>query len=372
MTDAILLIGDSESNQTLYYKTHFLAGDPFIYLETGGKSMVVVSGMEGGRASKESCVDETRTFDDFGYRELVRELQNRTKAFTTLVQRVVEDAGAGPITIEPTFPVAYADALRSAGSTLVIEPDLFVRERRQKTTEEVAAIEASQRATERAMRSAIDIIGQCDNLNGVLHYAGIPLTSERLRGEIEIALTREGMDPGSPIVAGGPSSADPHWLGTGPLRWGEAIILDVFPRSKSTRFFADMTRTVVKGNPGDLLRRMYRATENALDAALAEIRPGANGHDIHARAEAIFSAEGFGGEGSGPRFVHGTGHGVGLDIHEHPSLGALDVKLLDGDVLTIEPGLYDPQTGGVRIEDMVVVTADGYRNLTHFPRQFEV
>lgn len=372
MTDTILLVGDSESNQTLYYKTHFLAGDPFIYLQTGGKSMVVVSGMESGRAHKESCVDETRTFDDFGYRELIRELQNRTKAFSTLLQRVVEEAGARTITVEPTFPVAYADALRSAGTALVIEPDLYVLERRQKTAEEVAAIEASQRATERAVWGAVDIINRCENHHGVLHYDGIPLTSERLRGEIEIALTREGMDPGSPIVASGPGAADPHWLGTGPLRWGEAIILDVFPRSKSSRYFADMTRTVVKGKPGDPLQRMYRATEKALDAALAEIRPGASGREVHATAQAVFSEEGFSGEDSGPRFVHGTGHGVGLDIHEQPSLGVLDVELLEGDILTVEPGLYDAQTGGVRVEDMVVVTADGYRNLTQFPRQFEV
>ncbi len=372
MTGAILLVGDSESNQTMYYKTHFLAGDPFIYFETGGKSMVVVSGMEGGRASKESCVDETRTFDDFGYRELVRELQNRTKAFAILIQRVAAEAGTGPITIEPTFPVAYADALRSCGTDLIIDPDLYVLERRQKTAEEIGAIEESQRATERALRGAVEIISRCENHHGVLHYDGIPLTSERLRGEIEIALTREGMDPGSPIVAGGRGSADPHWLGAGPLRWGEAIVLDVFPRSKSSRYFADMTRTVVKGRPGDLLQRMYRATESALDAALAEIRPGANGREIHAAAEAVFSDAGFSGEGSGPRFVHGTGHGVGLNIHEQPSLGALDVALLEGDVLTVEPGLYDAQTGGVRIEDMVVVTADGFRNLTQYPRQFDV
>jgi Xaa-Pro aminopeptidase len=219
---------------------------------------------------------------------------------------------------------------------------------------------------------AIEILAESEDLHGVLHFGGIPLTSERLRAEIEVALTREGMDTSaSPIVAGGPGAADPHWLGSGPLRPGEAIVLDVFPRSKANRYWADMTRTVAKGDPGELVRRMYAAVLRAQEAALAEIRAGANGRDVHAAVQAVFAEEGFAGE-DGPRYIHGTGHGVGLEIHEGPALTSMDVELREGDVVTVEPGLYDPAVGAVRIEDLVVVTQDGCRNLTRFPKQLEI
>jgi Xaa-Pro aminopeptidase len=205
----------------------------------------------------------------------------------------------------------------------------------------------------------------------MLHLDGIPLTSERLRHELDLALLSEGMDPGEAIVAGGPRAADPHWLGEGPLRAGEAIIFDVFPRSKKTRYYADMTRTFVKGEPAEQLQQMYDATAAALDTALAQIRAGANGRDVHQAVLDSYKAAGF-SEDEGPRMTHGTGHGVGLEIHEAPSLSVGDMELVEGDVVTVEPGLYDPAVGGVRIEDIVVVTADGCRNLTRFPRQLRV
>jgi Xaa-Pro aminopeptidase len=194
-----------------------------------------------------------------------------------------------------------------------------------------------------------------------------------LRSEIEVTLLRGGMDSThSPIAAAGPAAADPHWGGAGPIRPGQAVVLDIFPRSKRTRYYADMTRTVVKGDPGPELRSMYEAVLEAQAAALAQIRAGANGRSVHEAVEAVFARLGFSGDGPGPRYLHGTGHGVGLDIHEAPHVGAMDQELLENDVVTIEPGLYDPAVGAVRIEDLVVVTRDGYRNLTRFPKDFEL
>jgi Xaa-Pro aminopeptidase len=371
MSNAILLVGDSVSNSNLFYKTHFLAGDPFVYAETGEQKLLVVNSMEQGRAQKESKVDAVRTFDQYGYRELTRELNDRTAAFSHILQRILNDLHTDAATVEGDFPVMYADALRANGVALTVDPHLLVSERRIKSGEEISAIEEAQRATERAMARAIETIGESEIIGDTLHYAGIPLTSERLRSEIEALFLREDMDSShTPITAGGPGAADPHWLGSGPLRAGQAIVLDLFPRSKRTRYFADMTRTVVKGQPDETLIAMYDATSRALDAALSQIRAGANGKDVHTAADDVFKDAGFHGEGPGPRYIHSTGHGVGLDIHEGPSLGSQDVELQPGDVVTVEPGLYDPTIGAVRLEDLVVVTDDGYTNLTRFPRQF--
>lgn len=372
MTQAMLLVGESYADQNLYYKTHFLAGDPFVYLENGSSSLLVTSSMEQGRAQKESTAPEVRNLEDFGYRDLVKELGDRSRAFTAVLARIVKGVQADSVLVEAAFPALYADELRAEGIHVEINSRLLVRERRQKSEAEIEAIEEAQRATERATARAIEILAASEEHHGVLHYSGIPLTSERLRTEIEIALIRDGMDASmSPIVAGGPRAADPHWEGAGLLRAGESIVLDVFPRNKRTRYFADMTRTVVKGDPGDTLRRMYSAVLQAQEGALKMIRAGVNARQVHESVEAVFREEGFAGE-TGPRYIHGTGHGVGLDIHERPVLGAMEEDLLPGDVVTVEPGLYDPEIGAVRIEDLVVVTENGCRNLTRFPKRFEL
>jgi Xaa-Pro aminopeptidase len=373
MNDAILLFGASETNANLLYRTRFLAGDPFAYAEADGRSMLIVNAMEKGRAQKESSVRDVCSFDDFGYLELAKETNDRPLALARVLQRVLRELGSDSAAVESTFPVLYADLLRQEGVTLSVDPELLALERRRKTMEEIAAIEEAQRATEKVMAHAIDIIANSEPMNDVLVYDGIPLTSERLRSEIELFLMRHEMDPSlAPIVAGGPGAADPHFLGAGPLRPGEAIVLDIFPRSKRTRYFADMTRTVVKGTPSDALRAMYEATSRALDAALSTIRASVTGKEVHQAVLDTYARAGYGEDGAGPRMIHGTGHGVGLEIHERPNLGSLGGELLPGDAITVEPGLYDPSIGGVRLEDLVIVTDDGHQNLTRFPRQFEV
>src|SRR5947209_3199843 len=327
MPGALLLVGDSESNQNLYYKTHFLAGDPFVYLEGNGRRLLVVGRMEHGRAVKESSVPEVKTFEDFGYLDLIKEGTDRTAAFITVLQRIAGEGDDG-LVVEGLFPVLYADALRARGVTLEVAPDLLRLDRRRKSEVEVGAIEAAQRATERAMARARDILAESEILGETLHLAGIPLTSERLRHEMDLVLLREGMDPGEAIVAGGPGAADPHWIGEGPLHAGQAVILDVFPRSKRTRYYADMNRTFVKGGAGEQLERMFAVTSAALEAALAQIRAGANGRDVHQAVLASYKAAGF-GEEQGPRMTHGTGHGVGLDIHEAPGLSLSEVELVE-------------------------------------------
>lgn len=373
MSDAMLLVGDSASNPNLYYKTHFLAGDPFVYLEQGGQGLLVVSPMEAGRARKESVVGTVQTFDDYGYRDLVRELADRGQAFGHMLARIIERAGVDRVAVEPIFPVFYADLLREKGIQVDVDPDLLVEQRRHKSADEVEAIAAAQRAAERATQRAIDMMAASDIHDGILYHEGKPLTSERLREAVDMSLLRDNMETAhGSIIAPGPGSADPHWEGSGPVHAGEAVVMDIFPRGKSSRYFGDMTRTAVKGQPSETLQAMYDAVLRAQEAALAEIHAGANGKDVHQAVERVFEQAGFAGEGSGPRYTHGTGHGVGLEIHEGPGLSTTDQELREGDVVTVEPGLYDPAIGGVRIEDTVVVTADGYRNLNSLPKEFVV
>ncbi|MBA3795211.1 MAG: aminopeptidase P family protein, partial [Rubrobacter sp.] len=266
---------------------------------------------------------------------------------------------------------------------LKLTPDgrLFEGLRRAKTAEEVAHVEKAQRAVEEACEHAVGILREAEvDQNGTLLWRGETLTSEILRSEINVELLRRNCLGDGTIAAGGSQAADPHERGSGPLKAGEAIILDIFPMDLSSRYYADMTRTFIKGEPNGELRKMYDAVLESQEAALAMIGPGVNGKDVHEKVSEILHNAGYKtqlhdreeGKPLTEGFFHGTGHGVGLEIHEAPRLGLTDQELVPGDIVSVEPGLYYPQTGGVRIEDLVLVTEDGSRNLTRFPKEFVV
>jgi Xaa-Pro aminopeptidase len=291
-------------------------------------------------------------------------------------------AEGSPVVVPPHFGVAYADELRARGFR--VEPDgkLFAGLRRVKTEEEVSHIEEAQRAVEEACAHAVEILEEAEvSDDGTLFWHGEPLTSEILRSEIDVELLRRGCtsDEGT-IAAGGAQAADPHERGSGPLRAGETIILDIFPRDGESRYYADMTRTFVKGEPNEGLQEMYDAVLEAQETALSMIRAGVNGRDVHEKVSDILHDRGYKtgkhdqrpGEPLTEGFFHGTGHGVGLEVHEAPRVSTADEELKVGDVVTVEPGLYEPGVGGVRIEDLVVVTEDGCRNLTRFPKEFRI
>jgi Xaa-Pro aminopeptidase len=221
--------------------------------------------------------------------------------------------------------------------------------------------------------------------DGTLELDGEVFTAERLRWIVEGRLLELGCVSEGAILAPGPQAADPHMIGTGPLRAKQAIVMDIFPQHKTTRYYADMTRTVSKGDPGDEIKKMYEVVKRAQDAGIKALRPGVTGREVHELVEDIIWDAGYdtprpgqqraaAKNGDLPRgFIHGTGHGVGLEIHEAPSVGRGGTKpLAVGDVVTVEPGVYDPAIGGVRLEDMLVITADGSRNLTRAPRQLVV
>ncbi|HET7269969.1 MAG TPA: Xaa-Pro peptidase family protein [Rubrobacter sp.] len=377
----LLVIGAPEHDADAYHLSGFLAPDAVICLRVGGKKYLAVSSLEYGRAAKEAPVDELLSYEELGIIRLARELKSGSKAYAAAVANLLEKLGASnsPIAVPAHFGVVFADELRARGVTLAPDGKLFESLRRAKTEEEISHIAKTQDAVEAACAHAVEVLKEAEvAVDSILKWRGEPLTSELLRAEIDVALLRRGCAADGTIAAGGPQGADPHEHGHGPLKAGESIIIDIFPMDLSTRYHSDMTRTFVKGAPNEGLQQMYDAVLASQEAALSMIRAGVNGRDVHRKVSDILHEAGYKtsvhdqeeGKPLTEGFFHGTGHGVGLEIHEAPRVSLADEELIPGDVVSVEPGVYDPKVGGVRIEDLVVVTEDGCRNLTKFPKEF--
>ena len=379
----LLVIGTPEHDAASYYLSGFLAPDPVICLRVAGKVYLAVSSMEYGRAKKQARADEVLSFDELEVMQLARELQSGGRALAAAAAGLLEklEAASFPVAVPPSLGVLYADELRVRGLTVAPDVKLFASLRRAKTEEEISYIEKTQRDVEAACAHAVEILKEAEVAEeGTLLYDGEALTSERLRSEIDVELLRRGCAVDGTITTGGSQAADPHERGHGPLKAGESIIIDIFPFDKASRYYADMTRAFIKGEPSPELEKMYDAVLEGQKVALSMIRAGVNGRDVHQKVSDVLHEQGYKtlvhdqkpGEPLQEGFIHGTGHGVGLEIHEAPRISIADETLVPGDVVTVEPGIYKPGVGGVRIEDLVVVTEDSCRNLTNFPKEFQV
>ncbi len=370
----LLLISESYNNAAMYYAIGFLFGDEVMYLHHAAGETLVCSNFERDEAARRSKIRDVLSPDDLGYLELARRESDQHRAYAELVLRLLERYGVHEVTVGPVIPLHVVDHLRARGVSVTCDPAALEGERLVKSADEIAAVETAQRATERAMDKAIEVVAGSESRDGVLVHEGSPLTSERLRAIVDVVLLEEGCFGEGTIIACGTDGAAPHNRGAGALRPNQPIILDLFPRHRELRYFADMTRTVSKGDPGPEIRRMYDVTLRAQELALGLIRPGANGRVVYEAVCRHYEEAGYATslrDGAFPAkgFIHGLGHGVGLEIHERPSLNRVDSPLEAGHVVTVEPGLYDPRIGGVRIEDLVVVTEDGCRDLTHGERR---
>ncbi|QLG47428.1 M24 family metallopeptidase [Natrinema halophilum] len=364
------LIDDDASDSDQRYVSGFTAPDPYQTLVTRDGVHLLVSGLEYSRAKSEANADTVTRRADYEYQQLVAEHGQYEGEIRTL-SAFLSDHDNQSIAVPRTFPTGTADGLRERGHEVTVEPDGIVTSIRSTKTEwEVEQIRTSQRANEAAMARAEELIATADIEGGVLVSDGEPLTSERVTEEIEITLLRRGCGLDETIVACGADGADPHDRGSGPLRADELIVIDIFPRDKETGYFADMTRTFARGDPGEEARRRYEVTRGAYEAALETVEAGVTGAAVHDAACDVIEDAGYETLRSDPNaetgFIHSTGHGVGLDIHEQPSVSPAGGDLEPGHVISIEPGIYDPAVGGVRIEDLVVVTEDGYENLTDY------
>jgi len=362
---------DDDSNSDLYYVAGFGAPDPFFAVYTPEQTGVLVSSLEYGRASKEARADVVARHSDYDF-QAKREEYGPQAAKYRMVAEFLDDLGCESVAVGGEFPVGSADGLREQGVTVDPDEDNVVQDiRATKADEEIEHVREAQRANEAAMARAEELIRGADREDGVLvREDGEPLTSEYVQQEIEIELLRHGCALDDTIVAGGPQAADAHERGSGPLPADDPVIVDIFPRNKDSKYHSDMTRTFVNGDPSDAHRERYEVTHEAFEAALDAVEPGATGEAVNQAVVDVFEAHGYPTIFTDPSaesgFIHSTGHGVGLDVHEMPSISHGGEELRPGHVITIEPGLYEPGEGGVRIEDIVVVTEDGYENLTDY------
>jgi len=370
--DGYLVVAD-ESDANQRYLSGFTAPDPFTTLYDG-EVHLLVSSLEYGRAEREARAATVERTADYDYRAKVQE-HGASEAGHRIRTEFCKTYDVDSVATPSDFPVGLADGLRGQGVSVAPDEDDVIQEiRAVKHEEELEYMRTAQRANERAMETAEQLIADADVADdGTLVYEGETLTSERVTEEIEVSFIREGHALDTTIVACGADAADPHDRGSGPLRANESIVIDIFPRSKSTGYYADMTRTFVKGEPSETIREWYDITQEAKEAALDTLEAGVSGSDVHDAVCDVYQEHDIPTLRDDPEtstgFIHTTGHGVGLDIHEFPRVSTTENELEAGMVVTIEPGVYDPEFGGVRIEDIVIVREDGHENYTEYEEQ---
>ena len=372
--EAVLLIADSERDADMLYAAGMFVPDPFTFLQVDGRTTIMMSDLEIDRARAQSKVDEVVSLTD--YSDRAKKTGNADPGLMDAVVELLREREIMRVSVPNSFPLGYADKLRDRGFEVASKEDPFWDQRPMKTDDEVAAISDASRHTENALRMAFGMLAEATVRDGLLHGPEGPLTSEYIRKRIHVYLLERDCIAQHTIVAGGVQGCDPHNGGSGPLRAGEPIIFDLFPKSTKTGYYADITRTVAKGPVSDTFRRLYDTVLEGQETALSRVRAGVDGRDIHGEVERLFESRGYETGAKNGRmqgFFHGTGHGFGLEIHEPPRISKVSQVLVAGHVVTVEPGLYYPDLGGgVRIEDNVVVTDKGCTNLTRLEKVFEL
>jgi len=382
--EALLLYSDSYRDANMYYLTKFLAPDPFIFLKrVDADPIIVVSQMEYPRAQKQSIVKAVKSYSDYNYLEAVKTAKDPQLGAMKFIAKVAEkELGTGTrICVPPNFPVIAADVLREEGLTINPMFGVVEKARETKDSHEVEEIKAVQAVNEEVTSEAIEVIANSDvGSNKTLHFNGEPLTVGKIKSFFGRKLLENGCLPEEDIiVACGTKASDPHYVGEleDKLKADQPIILDSYPRSIQKRYWTDMTRTVVKGRASDKLEKMFDAVSEAKNASFDAIQAGALGSHVYDVCCDVLEKAGYdttrGGKKITKGMTHSLGHGVGLQIHESPRMSEVYTSPLKAhSIVTVEPGLYDPQIGGVRLEDIIEVTKSGYNNLTKMETQLEI
>ncbi len=374
--DNLLIVADSEHDANMLYAVGMFVPDPFIFLRVLGKSHVVMNDLEIDRARKQA--GQCRVISLSQYQRKLKRLGKKSPGLAQVIHLLLREKRLKKVFVPNNFPHGLARELRRLRIKIKVREGAFFPQREIKTADEIKKISAALMMAEVGLAEGIHAIksAKISVKDRKLIYHNVPLTSEKLRAIIDVAIIQAGGLASHTIVAGGKQGCDPHECGHGLLRANEPIILDVFPRSQKTGYFGDITRTVVKGRASEAIRKLYRTVEQGQKIAFQKIRHNASGKEIHEAIQKFFESQGYKtGKSKGRMrgFFHGTGHGLGLEIHEAPRMGSSSNDVLKtGHVVTVEPGLYYPELGGVRLEDVAHVTATGMRNLTKFEKALEV
>jgi Xaa-Pro aminopeptidase len=372
----ILLYGDTERNPALRHEVPIAIGDPFVYAEVGGRTHVVTSELERDRIAAVRPDAELIDYVELGFLELLQAGISRSEISLELVSRAVKRAGSTGAVVDFDFPVGVADRLRADGLTLVIDDGTVIQSRRRaKSDAEMAGIRRAQNAAEASIAAAAAMLREAEAVDGTLYLDGEPLLAERIRAEMSAACAPFGALLPPTVIVASVWQGVGHEPGCGPLPAGLPIQIDVWPQDERTSCWADMTRTfLVGGQPGAEVLRQERLVREALERAREAVKPGVLGRELHAMTCDLFEAAGYSTQRTGPGddpsegFQFSLGHGVGLEVHEDPGLGqAGRDPLVAGDVLAVEPGLWRRDVGGVRFEDLLLVTDDGCETLTSYP-----
>ncbi len=375
MTD-VLIYADTIRSPELRHEVPVAVPDAFLYFERNGTRTAVVSSFEVDRVREVGV--EAHPYEEFGWDELIAKGLPREELDLELSLRAVKEWGVSKAVVPSSFPLELADRLRGAGVELSVDREVFLRRRRAKNDAELAGIRRAQKGADEAMGAARELLRRAETRNGSVVLDGEPLTCERIKLEIQRVFGERGLASDEFIVSHGPQSAVGHDMGSGPIASGESIVIDLWPRDRESACYADMTRTFVVGEISDELREYHRLVYAALQRSLEAVRAGVEGRSVFEEVCDLFHEAGQPtqlskkpGEVLDSGFYHGLGHGVGLEVHEQPWLGRAPGELIADDVVTLEPGLYRHGYGGVRLEDLALVTADGCENLTSFPYDLE-
>ena len=374
----VLIHGDSIRTPELRHEVPVAIPDPFLYAEKGERRVVILHSLEIARVREDAPQLEIIPLEQLGTDELFAQGKQGWEIELEVALRGCRELGLERVTVPPSFPVAHADQLRANGVEVVVDRDLFNNRRRSKNDTELAGIRRAQRACEAALDAGRELLRQAEPNGAGLEVDGQPLTCERIKRVIEDVFADHDVEGSDMIVSHGAQTAVGHNAGSGQIAPNEPIVFDLFPKDKATGCYSDMTRTYVVGEPSDEVKEWHALVKEALESSTAGVKPGVNGHALFKQVCDQFEQAGYKtqlnkepGQVLEDGFFHSLGHGVGLEVHELPYMGRTGHDLVPGDVITIEPGLYRSGYGGLRLEDIVVVTRDGHEVLTNYPYDLE-